>query len=88
FASYKRLDRCEILGSEGKMSFSVFDHNPLVIEREGTVTTMEFDRLQHVQQPMIEKVVQYFLGHSANPCSITEGLQVMQMMDKIAGKDV
>lgn len=87
FSSYERVDRCEIVGSEGKMSFCVFDNNTLAIDREGTLTTMEFDKLQHVQQPMIEKVVQYFLGHSPNPCSIEEGLQVMQMMDKMAGKE-
>ena len=86
FTAYERVDSCEIIGSEGKMSFSVFDHNPLLIDREGTITTIGFDKLQHVQQPMIEKVVQYFLGRSANPCSISEGLQVMQMMDKMVGK--
>jgi predicted dehydrogenase len=88
FTSYEREDRCEIIGSEGKMSFSIFDHNPLILEREGTVTSLEFDKLQHVQQPMIEKVVQYFLGHSANPCSIEEGLQVMQIIDTMAGTGV
>jgi predicted dehydrogenase len=86
FTSYERNDRCEIVGSKGRIAFSVFDHNPLIIEREGEQTAIEFDKLQHVQQPMIQKTVEYFLGQSPNPCSATEGVEVMRMMDEIIGK--
>jgi predicted dehydrogenase len=86
FTSYDRQDSCEIIGSEGKILFSVFDQNRFLLERDGTETTMEFDRLQHVQQPMIQKVVEYFLGRSNNPCSVSEGVEVIKMMDALAGK--
>jgi predicted dehydrogenase len=86
FTCYERKDHCEIIGSKGKISFSVFDHNPLIIEKEGEQEIIEFDKLQHVQQPMIQKVVEYFLERSSNPCSTTEGVEVMKMMDSIAGK--
>jgi predicted dehydrogenase len=86
FTSYEREDYCEIIGSNGKLSFSVFDHNPLIIEENGKQTIIEFDKLQHVQQPMIQKVVDYFLGTSSNPCSASEGVEVMKMMEAIAGK--
>lgn len=86
FTSYEREDRCEVIGSNGKISFSVFDHNPLIIEKGGKETILEFDKLQHVQQPMIQKVVEYFLGQSSNPCTAAEGVEVMKMMDTMAGK--
>lgn len=86
FTSYEREDHCEIVGSNGKFFFSIFDHNPLVIEKDGKQTFIEFDKLQHVQQPMIHKVVEYFLGTSTNPCSATEGVEVMKMMDAMTGK--
>jgi predicted dehydrogenase len=86
FTSYDRQDSCEIIGSEGKILFSVFDQNRFLLERDGTETTIEFDRLQHVQQPMIQKVVEYFLGRSNNPCSVSEGVEVIKMMDALAGK--
>jgi predicted dehydrogenase len=86
FTSYDRQDSCEVIGSDGKIVFSVFDQNRFILETAGTETTMEFDRLQHVQQPMIQKVVEYFLGQSANPCSVSEGLEVIRMMDTLAGK--
>jgi predicted dehydrogenase len=86
FTSYQREDHCEIIGSNGKLSFSVFDHNPLIIEKDGKQTVVEFDKLQHVQQPMIQKVVEYFLEQTSNPCSASEGVEVMKMMDAIARK--
>lgn len=86
FTSYERKDHCEIIGSKGRISFSVFDHHPLVIEKEGKQTVIEFDKLQHVQQPMIQKTVEYFLNQAPNPCSPTEGVEVMNMMDALVGK--
>jgi len=86
FTSYERIDRCEIVGSEGKISFSVFDHNPLIIESNHNQNSISFDKLQHVQQPMIQKVVEYFLGRSPNPCSASEGVEVMKMMDAMVNK--
>ena len=46
-----------------------------------------FDPLRHVQLPMIQKVVAYFLNKAANPCSAGEAVRVMQMMDAVTGKN-
>lgn len=86
FTSSERKDHCEIIGSEGKISFSVFDHHPLIIEKNEKQSSIEFDRIQHVQQPMIRKVVEYFLDQSPNPCSASEGVEVMKMMDALTRK--
>ena len=81
FTALKNRDQCEIIGADGVLRFSIFDHQPLVIIKNGKETNIEYDKLQHVQQPMIQKVVEYFLDLSANPCSGEEGLQVMQIME-------
>ena len=81
FTALKNRDQCEIIGADGILRFSIFDHQPLVIIKNGKETNIEYDKLQHVQQPMIQKVVEYFLDLSANPCSGEEGLQVMQIME-------
>jgi hypothetical protein len=31
---------------------------------------------------MIEKVVDYFVGENSNPCSVEEGLKVMELLEK------
>lgn len=74
-------DICEIYGEKGKITFSVFQHQPVILNRDGKEERFAFDRLQHVQQPMIEKVVEYFLGGDRNPCSGNDGLLSMQLID-------
>ena len=74
-------DHCEIIGEKGKIEFSFFEHKPIVLTVNGKTETLSFDPLQHVQQPMIENVVKYFLGQCANPCSAEEGVKIMQLID-------
>jgi predicted dehydrogenase len=79
-------DHCEIVGSTGSIYFSVFGGNTITVIAKGVTNTYSFDTLQHVQQPMIEKVVQYFLGQSSNPCSGDDGAEVMRLMDMMTAK--
>jgi predicted dehydrogenase len=81
-------DSCEIIGSKGKIQFSVFGEPKINMTVDGKKENFLFDKLQHVQQPMIEKVVDYFLGKNSNPCSAEEGVKVMEMMDRIVGKAI
>lgn len=79
----KEEDIFEIQGSTGSIRFAVFGH-ALTIERNGIIETEKFQPPQHIQQPMIEKIVQYFLGNADNPCSATEAMQSMEMMEQFA----
>jgi len=74
-------ESCEIIGTEGKISFSFFEHKPILVTRNGKTETIVIDPLQHVQQPMIEKIVDYFRGKQSNPCSGETGLKVMELID-------
>jgi predicted dehydrogenase len=81
FNASAATDNCEIIGSEGSIYFSVFGGNTITVIAGGVKDCFSFDTLQHVQQPMIEKVVQYFSGKAVNPCSGEEGAEVMRMME-------
>lgn len=74
-------DECEIIGSEGKVSFSIFRHNNLLLNINGQQTEETFDIPEHIQQPMIAKVVEYFLDEGANPCPAQDGVEVMRIID-------
>ena len=76
-------DSCEIVGSIGTIQFSVFGEQKIEMTVEGKKENFLFDKPQHVQQPMIEKVVDYFLNKGSNPCSAEEGVKVMEMMDRL-----
>ena len=75
-------ENCAISGSEGSINFSIFGDPSIHISRNGKKETIQFERLEHVQQPMIEKCVEYFLDQAPNPCSAETGVEVMRIIDK------
>ena len=79
-------DSCEIAGDKGKIVFSFFEQQPVRVSVNGKTETFSFDTLQHVQQPMIEQVVNYFLDEGPNPCSAEEGVKVMKLIDQFTMK--
>ncbi len=74
-------DLFEIIGSNGKISFPVFG-NTIETDINGHKDQISFAKEPHIQQHMIEKVVQYFLGNQNNPCSASDAIQSMEMMEK------
>ena len=73
-------DLCIITGSKGTISFPVFGPAKIELTLEGKTEVYDFDALQHVQQPMIEATVQYFLNKITNPCIGEDGLTVMEII--------
>jgi len=73
-------DRCEIYGSTGKISFPMFGQEIQLTTNEKT-EVISFAPLQHVEQPMIEKVVSYFRNETENPCSGEEAIKTMELLD-------
>jgi len=81
FNASEDRDTCEIIGSEGKITFSVFSNEPIELINHQGKQFFSFESLAHVQQPMIAAVVDYLQGKRENPCSASEGLEVMKVMD-------
>jgi predicted dehydrogenase len=79
-------DYCEIIGSEGKISFPIFEHKKITLTKNMKTEIISFEPLLHVQQPLIEKVVEYFLDKGPNPCSAQDGAKAMQLIDSFTGK--
>jgi predicted dehydrogenase len=79
--AFQEKDQCLVMGSNGSIRFSFFDHSPIILKIGDMTEQIPFDQLPHVQQPMIEKVVSYFLDLGPNPCSGEEGVAVMKLLD-------
>lgn len=86
FNSPDEKDYCEITGEKGKIIFSFFDFKPVTVVINEKAETLTFDLLQHVQQPMIEEVVAYFLDKGTNPVSGEDGVMIMELIDRFTGK--
>jgi predicted dehydrogenase len=84
--SRNEKDCCEIEAAEGKINFSVFGQQKLIVTKNNETEVISFKPLKHVQYPMIEKVVEYFLDEGPNPCSADEGTEVMWLMDQFTTK--
>ena len=79
-------DNCRIFGERGTISFTFFNQRDVILTVDGKQETFSFETLQHVQQPMIEKVVEYFLNEGPNPCSGEQGVVVMKLIDEFVVK--
>jgi predicted dehydrogenase len=75
-------DQCEIIGTKGKISFAIFNMKTITVSVNEKPISFSFDALEHVQQPMIEQTVNYFLDKAPNPCSGDEGALIMHWMNE------
>jgi predicted dehydrogenase len=77
-------DLVEIVGSDGKISFTTFSTHHVSLSKNGNEEVLRFPELEHVQQPMIDAVVQYFLGEGPNPSSAESAVETMRIIDSFA----
>jgi predicted dehydrogenase len=84
-AETANIDSCEIIGSEGKISFAVFG-NSITLTTNGGQQVFDFEQPENIQLPMITSVVAYLNGQEPNPCSIEEAITLMKIIDAFTGK--
>ncbi|TNJ45014.1 Gfo/Idh/MocA family oxidoreductase [Tamlana fucoidanivorans] len=77
-------DKCIIKGEKGTITFSFYNEE-IRVETTAKSEFFKFENPRHVQQPMIEEVVGYFLGKNQNPCSVEEATVVTKIMDIFCG---
>jgi predicted dehydrogenase len=74
------VDSCEIIGTKGRITFPFFG---TFVSWRNTYEeqTVNFTHPEHIQQPMIEKIVNYFRDKGPNPCPIEEAVTLMKILD-------
>lgn len=77
-------DLCEIQGTGGKIVFPFFG-NRVEVTRQGVKMAVSFEHPDHIQEPMIARVTNYFLGKGENPCTIEEAIISMKIMENFVG---
>jgi len=79
------IDNCTINGSRGTISFPFYG-NELKLRVGSDINTYEFKNPIHIQQPLIQETINYFLNKRTNPCTVEEGTIVTAMIDKLTNK--
>ena len=67
FASAEREDAFTITGTEGRLVFSLMGNEPLRLEKSGEAQSLDRPNPPHVQQPLIQSVVDDLLGRVRMP---------------------
>ncbi|MBS1527049.1 MAG: Gfo/Idh/MocA family oxidoreductase [Bacteroidetes bacterium] len=79
-AESQAVDLCEMIGTRGRITFPFFGNFVTWVNEDGG-ETINFTHPEHIQQPMIEKIVKYFRGEAPNPCPIEEAVTLMKILD-------
>lgn len=80
-AEEAETETCEIIGDKGKLVFSFFKPSYIDVVTSRGTETIRLDHPENIQQPMINDVVQFFLGNGPNPCPLEQALTTMRVMD-------
>jgi predicted dehydrogenase len=83
FASEETADLLTVTGALGTLRFSVFGDEPLVLERAGKTESFVLPNPPHVQQPMIQSVVDDLLGRGKCPSTGESARRATAAMDAV-----
>jgi predicted dehydrogenase len=83
FTAYHDLDQNEIIGTKGRLLFSSFSDEPIILENEDGRKEIEFLYPEHVQQPLLKKVVDSLLGRVESPSTGETAARTTKIMDQI-----
>ena len=86
FSAHANLDRIEIIGNEGKITLSTFDTEPIVLENEDGVQEFRIENPAHIQQPLVQTVVDELLGMGKCPSTGITAASTNWVMDRMLGK--
>ena len=85
FGTQSEMDRVDILGSEGSISFAVLDEAPVIIENASGRQELEIPHPEHVQQFHVENIKNHLLGKAEHPSLGKSALHTSWVMDRILG---
>lgn len=87
-AESAKTDRIEIVGNQGRVTFSTFGHDVIELENETGQQEFKIPYPQHVQQPFIADMVQELLGAGTCPSHGISAARTARIMDQIVGREV
>jgi 1,5-anhydro-D-fructose reductase (1,5-anhydro-D-mannitol-forming) len=82
FAAGTYEDTVELTGTEGRLSFSTFSATPMRLETSKGVETFEIPFPEHVQQPLIQSIVDELNNEGTCPSTGESGARTALAMDK------
>ena len=88
FNSTVYQDRTEVVGTKGKLTFSIFGNSSIVLDTASGMNTFSIENPLHIQQPLIQTIVNQLLGTGTCPSTGESALITSWVMDKLLGRIV
>ena len=86
FNAAENLDRTEIIGSRGSVSYTHFADALVTLKAESGKTEFEIPNPVHIQQPLIQTIVNELRGQGNCPSTGTSAAKTNWVMDQILGR--
>lgn len=83
FSAFEEVDRTEIVGSEGRITYSTFGTDPVVLVTNDGVQEFAIEYPPHVQQPLIQTVVDALNGAGECPSTGETAARTTWVMDQM-----
>jgi predicted dehydrogenase len=83
FTGFEHVDRTEIVGSQGKLSFATFDASPVILTTGDGITEYSVDYPAHIQQPLIQQVVDALNGAASCASTGETAIRTTQVMGRM-----
>ncbi len=83
FNSFTNLDRTEIIGNKGKITYATFGNSPIIIETEKGIRKINITNPVHIQQPLIQTIVDELLDVGKCPSTGISGASTNWVMDQM-----
>lgn len=87
FSAYDKFDVTELIGNSGKISFSTFDARPVKLTTGTNVSEFLFDYPPHIEQPLIQTVVNELIGVGNCPSRGESAARTSWVMDRMLGHE-
>ncbi len=86
FNAHEHIDVTEIVGSKGRITYPTFQHTPILLESNGMIDHFEIPHPDHIQQPLIQTIVDELRGTGTCPSTGRTGAMTNRVMDKVLGR--
>jgi predicted dehydrogenase len=83
FSSFESADRLSFIGSGGKVTLSTFGTEPVVLETPAGRQVFDLPNPPHIQQPMIQQVVDELLGLGTCVSTGASALRTTRVMEQL-----
>ncbi len=85
FGCYEREDKVDIYGSRGKITFSAFENDPIVLSNKQGQTELMIEHPENIQLHHVQQMREALLGNCIHPSTGLTAVHTSWVMDSIIG---